>query len=83
MEKMKFVRLKEYDQVIIFPCIIEHSRFRYFEPVSAGFCYINRNKVDCFGESFSLNLKSNPKEDTLQATKQVFGAEAMMAILNN
>jgi hypothetical protein len=82
-EKQKYIRLKEYNEIIIFPCIIEHSEFRKFEPVSAGFCYINSSKrrVDCFGESVSLNLKANPKEDTLQATKQVFGVEDMVTLL--
>ena len=34
--KQKFVRLKRYNEVIIFPCVIEHSEFKNLEPVSAG-----------------------------------------------
>lgn len=81
--KQKFVRLKEYNEVIIFPCIIEHSRFKHFNPVTAGFCYVNADKerVDCFGESYSLGLKSDPKEDTIQATKQIFGVDAYIKLL--
>ena len=81
--KQKFVRLKEYNEVIIFPCTIEHSDFKKFNPVSAGFCYINKGRVDCFGESISLDLKSNAKEDTLLATKQFFGLDAMAKLISN
>lgn len=82
--KQKFVRLKKYNEVIIFPCIIAHSDFKNFNPISAGFCYVNSNKnrVVCFGESFSLGLKSDPKEDTLQATKQIFGIDAMLELMS-
>ncbi len=83
--RQKYVRLKEYDKFIIFSTIIEHSAFANFEPVSAGFCYINPDKqvVSCFGESISLKLKSNPEEDTKFATKQIFGYDAMNAIIFN
>ena len=80
--KQKFVRLKEYNEVIIFPCVIEHSRFKYLNPVSAGFCYVNaeEERVDCFGESYSLDLKSDSKQDTLIATKQIFGIDAYLKL---
>jgi hypothetical protein len=79
--KQKYVRLKEYDEIIIFPCIIEHRQFKHLDPVSAGFCYVNSNKtVVCFGESYSLDLKSNHIEDSLKATKQIFGVEAMLKL---
>jgi hypothetical protein len=78
--KQKYVRLKEFNEIIIFPIVISHDEFKNWDVVSAGFCYVNSNRrrVDCFGESFSLGLKSNEKEDTLQATKQIFGVEAMI-----
>jgi len=79
-EKLKYVRLKEYDEIIIFPMVMEHSKFKNFNPISAGFCYIQKNKVSCFGESFSLNLKSK-EDDTLKATRQVFGNDAMIELL--
>lgn len=83
--KQKYVKLKEYDSIIIFPCIIEHSEFKRLNPVSAGFCYLNSeiDRVDCFGESHSLGLSSNVKEDTLQATKQIFGIDAMLTLLSS
>lgn len=83
--KQKFVRLKEYDAVIIFPCVIKHSNFKDFNPVTAGFCYVNvaEKRVDCFGESYSLGLKSDLKEDTIRATKQIFGVDAYLALLSS
>ena len=77
--KLKYIRLKEYDSVIIFPMIIEHIKFKNMNPISAGFCYVEENKVTCFGESFSLDLKSL-SNDTEMATKQVFGFDAMLAL---
>lgn len=80
--KQKYVRLKEYDSIIIFPMIVEHSTFKHLSPVSAGFCYINGSdhKVVCFDESYSLKLKADEKEDSLSATKQIFGYEAMLKL---
>jgi hypothetical protein len=72
MEKQKYIRTKD-GEIIIFPSTIEHSRFKYLNPVTAGFCFINENKVECLGMSFSLNLISNPEEDSKHATCQIFG----------
>lgn len=82
--KQKYVKLKDYNEVIVFPCTIEHSTFQSLNPMSAGFCYVDADntKVDCFGESFSLGLKSDPIEDSKDATKQFFGIEAYLKILN-
>ena len=80
MEKQKYIKTKQ-GEIIIFPCELEHSDFKYFCPVSAGFCYIRENIVDCFGESISLNLKSDMKEDSIQATKQIHGIDAMLKLL--
>ena len=74
--KQKYVRLKDYDEIIIFPQIIQHSRFRGMDPISAGFCHVQKDKVVCFGESVSLRLKSK-EDDTLKATKQIYGWEAL------
>ena len=78
--KQKYVRLEEYDEIIIFPQIIQHSDFKNMNPISAGFCYIHKDKVVCFGESISLRLSSK-EDDTLKATKQIYGWEAMEALL--
>lgn len=81
--KQKYVRLPGYNEIIIFPCTIEHSMFRDFNPISAGFCYVNAEKqsVNCFGNSISLGLKSNEAEDTKYATRQVFGFDAMIDVM--
>jgi hypothetical protein len=74
IRKHKYVRLKKYDEIIIFPVIIDHSDFKNFGVISAGFCYVEKDQVLCFGESVSLKLKSK-EEDTDIATKQFFGEE--------
>ena len=68
---MKYVRLKDVNSIIVFPQIIQHSTFRGLEPISAGFCYFGSKKVQCYGQSISLNLKALP-EDTELATRQFF-----------
>lgn len=75
---MKYVKTKE-GEVVIFPTSIMHSRFGGLYPVSAGFCVIrtDRKKVDCFGESHSLNLESDVKKDSQQATIQLFGFDSL------
>lgn len=81
-EKQKYVRLKEFNEVIIFPCVLEHSAFKHWYPVSAGFCYINTEKgtVECFDRSVSLNLESDP-QDSFYATKQMFGWDRASELL--
>ena len=74
--KQKYVRIGR-DEFIIFPMTLSHDEFLKFHPTSAGFCYIYNNKVDCYGESVSLKLKSDPA-DSMLATKQVFGYEAAL-----
>lgn len=71
--KMKCVRMERYNEVIIFPDVIEHSKFSNFKLVSAGFCYIDsdKSKISCFGESVSLNLKSK-EDDSEWATRHFF-----------
>ena len=78
--KQKYVRLKQYDTIIIFPEVLNHSDFKHMNPISAGFCYVGKDRIDCFGESYSLRMKSDP-EDTKLATKQIFGIDAMLALL--
>ena len=73
--KQKYVRLKEYDEIIIFPQIIQHSEFKNMDPISAGFCHIHKDKIVCFGESISLRLEGK-EDDSFLATKQVFGFDA-------
>jgi len=80
MNKLKYIKLKG-GEVVIFPIVIEHDTFKYLNPVTAGFCEVTETKVTCFGESYSLKLKADEKQDTLDATKHVFGIEAMIKLL--
>jgi hypothetical protein len=82
MEKMKYVKVEDYKSIIIFPTIINHSEFKYLKPISAGFCYISPTKVECFGESIGLGLKSQ-EEDTFEATKQYCGIEEAIKLLKS
>ena len=72
--KQKYVRLGRYDEIVIFPDTLQHSDFKYLKPISAGFCYVDADKVRCFGESISLGLESLP-EDSDIATEQIFGED--------
>ena len=65
--KQKYVRLEQYDEIIIFPTTIEHSTFRHLKPISAGFCRVHSDKVVCFGDSYALSLESK-EDDTAIAT---------------
>lgn len=80
--KHKYVRLKKYDQFIFFPMITEHSTFKNLNPISAGFCYLDNEdkQLRCFGESYSLGIGAM-EDDTQLATKQVYGIDAMLALL--
>lgn len=79
--KMKYVRTGAYDNILIFDVTLEHSTFKFLNPISAGFCYVSNEKVECFGESISLDLKSNT-EDSILATKQLWGEEAAIKLQN-
>jgi hypothetical protein len=76
MNKVKYIRTKD-DEIIIFGEIMQHSDFRNFNPVSAGFISFgihpeSRNPTcSCFGRSVSLNLDSNEEEDTRLAKMQL------------
>jgi hypothetical protein len=66
-KQMKYVITHDGTSVI-FSEANKHSDFSHFKPVSAGFCVIHYSdngygfKVDAYGESISLDLKSR-KED--------------------
>ena len=79
--KQKYIRLERFDEIIIFPQLLEHSEFRNLNPISAGFCYVHSDKIMCFGESISLGITSM-EDDSLKATKQVFGWDAMEKLQN-
>jgi hypothetical protein len=59
---------------VVFPPMIKHTDrvdVTFGQPFSAGFCVIKDSKVECYGESISLNLKSRP-EDSLILTEVFF-----------
>lgn len=73
--KQKYV-ITEHGEIIVFPEIIQHSKFRNFNPISAGFISFGLNEkgnptCSCYGESYSLKLKSNPQDDTKLAIRQL------------
>jgi hypothetical protein len=73
--KTKYIITKD-KEIIVFPELLQHSEFRRFEPISAGFISFGVNKqgnpsCSCYGESVSLGLKSNPDEDTMIAKRQL------------
>jgi len=82
--KQKYIRTND-DKIIVFSELQQHKEFRNFSPVSAGFISFFTTKVEhnmqyyyetdckCYGESVSLNLKSNEEEDTFLAQKQILG----------
>lgn len=71
---LKYIRTKN-DDIIVFNDSIQHSEFKRFEPKSAGFISLSVDdqeiSCNCYGQSISLNLKSDP-EDTALAQKRLF-----------
>lgn len=82
--KTKYVITKK-KVAILFSELIQHSEFKNDEPISAGFVSISADMENlnwatckCYGESISLNLKSNPVEDEKIIKRQILGYEAYM-----
>lgn len=74
MTTVKYIRTR-HNEIIIFGAIMQHIRFRHFDPISAGFIRIGvkhgNPDCTCYGESISLNLKSIPDQDTELARRQL------------
>lgn len=71
----KYIRTKE-NKIIIFSALFAHSNFKMYNPVSAGFIrfFIDNDKniiCECYGDSFSLQLKSKEEEDSRLAQIQI------------
>ena len=71
----KYIKTKD-KKIIVFSGLNIHSDFADFNPVSAGFINFNIDKnnevkCECYGNSISLNLKSEPEEDTMLAQMQI------------
>ena len=73
--KQTYVRLKEFNQIIIFPCDISHDEFLNWGVISAGFCHVRNKEVNCFGNSYSLHLEAK-EDDSFKATLQLFGFDS-------
>ena len=76
MGRVKYIRTKD-NEIIVFGELMQHSDFKHFDPISAGFISIgigeNGNPdCTCYGESISLNLKSM-EDDTIIAKRQILG----------
>lgn len=77
MSKTKYIKTKD-NQIIVFSDLLQHSTFKFMSPVSAGFIFFNHDSdgmpdCHCYGESFSLELKSDEKIDTALARLQILG----------
>ena len=72
----KYVRLPG-NEIIIFSMLLQHSTLIDLKPVTAGLCIVDpeKMKMDCFGQSMTLLLKADEKEDTRLATLQIFGGK--------
>lgn len=71
----KYIKTED-KKIIIFSGLNNHSDFKRFNPISAGFIsfFIDENKevkCECYGSSISLKMDSNPEEDTMLANMQI------------
>lgn len=71
----KYIKTKG-KKIIVFSGLNNHSDFAEFNPVSAGFITFFTNekkeiKCECYGHSVSLQMKSEPEEDTRLAQMQI------------
>ena len=81
--RRKYVILKDYESPILFPEIISHDEITSRDSVlSAGFFSVSADsnsicgiRVDCYGESISLRVKSRPIEDSAKVKALITGAE--------
>jgi hypothetical protein len=73
--RTKYIRTSE-NEIIVFSELQQHSEFKSFNPISAGFISIGirdgNPDCTCHGESVSLGLKSM-EDDTRLARKQILG----------
>ena len=53
----------------VFSTIHQHKMFKHLNPISAGFVRLKVDEAgkayyDCYGDSFSLGIKSHPERDS-------------------
>lgn len=75
MNKAKYIITSD-NSIIIFDSTFNHSDFRHFNPIRAGFISFGSTKDGnpsclCQGESYSLKLGSDSEQDTLIAKLQL------------
>lgn len=75
--KVKYIKTDQ-DEIVVFRHTIEHSEFKKWNPVSAGFIAFGADgksdpTCNCYGESISLKLKSDPEVDSALARDQILG----------
>ena len=73
--KQKYI-ITDNEEIIVFTELLQHSKFRNFNPISAGFISFGINKqgnptCSCYGESICLGLKSDEILDTKIAKRQL------------
>jgi hypothetical protein len=76
MARVKYIKTKD-NTIIVFSMAFHHSSFSGFYPISAGFISIGADErhkptCECYGESITLKLKSDP-EDSELARRQILG----------
>lgn len=77
MSKVKYIKTKD-KQIIVFGEYYTHDELKKFEPISAGFISFGLDDngelyCQCYGNSVSLGLKADEKEDSELAKKQILG----------
>ena len=77
MSKVKYIKTED-KQIIVFGEYYTHDQFKNFKPISAGFISFGNNSDGfpdcvCYGESVSLDLKSDEKVDAELARNQILG----------
>jgi hypothetical protein len=73
--KVKYVVTHD-NNIIVFSEAMQHSEFKHFNPVSAGFISFGVNKqgnptCSCYGKSVTLGISSRPAEDTDLAKRRL------------
>ena len=75
--RVKYIKAKG-NQIVVFSSLLNHSAFKHFQPISAGFISIGADAkhaptIQCYGYSITLGIKSDPEVDTILARQQILG----------
>lgn len=76
MPRVKYIKTAN-KTIIVFGELHQHSDFKRFNPISAGFIHFHAEDngnltCECYGDSVSLKLESQ-KEDSALAKRQILG----------